>query len=77
MSTAPGDRPARSGTWIVVLAWAALALSAPLLTNAAWFAYDAVTSTSKWAAPSILMTVAIAVPVVPGGHPRGRRVAYR
>jgi hypothetical protein len=42
-----------------------LALSAPPLTIAAWFAYDAVTSTSEWAVLGSLVTVAIAVPVVP------------
>jgi len=64
MSTAP-DRPAPSRTWTAVLAWATLALSAPLLAIAAWFAYDAVTSTSEWAGLGILVTVTIAVPVVP------------
>jgi hypothetical protein len=65
ISTAPGNRPAPSSTWTAVLAWATLALSAPLLAIAAWFAHDAATSTSEWAGLGILVTVTIAVPVVP------------
>ena len=48
-----------------MLAWASLALSAPLLAIAAWFAYDATTSTSEWAGLGVLVTITIAVPVVP------------
>jgi hypothetical protein len=40
-------------------------MSVPLLAIAAWFAYDAATSSSEWAGLGILVTVAIAVPVVP------------
>jgi hypothetical protein len=64
-STRPTDRLAPSSTWTAVLAWATLALSAPLLAVAAWFAYDAATSTSEWAGLGILVTVVIAVPVIP------------
>lgn len=48
-----------------MIAWSTLALSAPLLAVAAWFAYDATTSSSEWAALGFLVTVAVAVPVVP------------
>jgi hypothetical protein len=64
-STAAEDRPTPSSTGTAVLAWATLALSAPLLAVAVWFAYDAATSSSEWAGLGILVTVAIAVPVVP------------
>jgi hypothetical protein len=64
-STAAEGRPTPSKTWTAVLAWATLALSAPLLAIAAWFAYDAATSSSEWAGLGILVTVTIAVPVVP------------
>ena len=64
-SATPEERPAPSSTWTVVLAWATLTLSAPLMAIAAWFAYDAATSTSEWASLGILVTFANAVPVVP------------
>ena len=65
MSNPREARPALSSRWTAVLAWASLALSAPLLAVAAWFAYDAATSTSEWGLLGLLVTVAIAVPVVP------------
>jgi hypothetical protein len=67
-----------------VIAWSTLALSAPLLAVAAWFAYDAARSSSEWAGLGFLVTVAVAVPVVPAvvfavvalrvGEPRRARV---
>lgn len=65
MSTTREARSAPLSRWTAVLAWASLALSAPLLAVAAWFAYDAATSTSEWGLLGLLVTVAIAVPVVP------------
>lgn len=49
----------------LVLGCATLAVAVPLLAVAGWFAYDAVTSTSEWAALGLLVTVAITTPVVP------------
>jgi zinc transporter ZupT len=65
MSTSREDRPAPSSGWTAVIAWSTLALSAPLLAVAAWFAYDAATSSSEWASLGFLVTVAVAVPVLP------------
>lgn len=65
MSTSREDRPAPSSRWTAVIAWSTLALATPLLAVAAWFAYDAATSSSEWAALGFLVTVAVAVPVVP------------
>lgn len=65
ISTSRDGRPAPSSGWTAVIAWSTLALSAPLLAVAAWFAFDAATSSSEWAALGFLVTVAVAVPVVP------------
>ena len=65
MSTSRDGRRAPSSGWTAVIAWSTLALSAPLLGVAAWFAFDAATSSSEWAALGFLVTVAVAVPVVP------------
>jgi zinc transporter ZupT len=65
MSTSRETRPAPSSAWTAVIVWSTLSLSTPLLTVAAWFTYDAATSSSEWAALGFLVTVAVAVPVVP------------
>ena len=54
-----------SRVWTAVIAWSTLVVSAPLLAVGAWFAYDAATSSSEWASLGYLVTVAVAVPVVP------------